>query len=147
MISSIRHAVFIRSWRRLYFRESFSVRVYFSKKNITIWTQKIFASWPQSILVMMIAHNCLRLFSLIKRLISSLVHISYVLSNSKYTCPTPGCPCICGIRYDLSGDFSLQLPKVLPIVCFPKAFIFSYLLGEGVRALSLVKSDLFPKPM
>ncbi len=63
------------------------------------------------------------------------------------TFPGPGTFWSCKSTYDLSGDWSLAIPKVLPL-----SFAWStddlrlYLVAGGLHVNVLVKSDFCPYP-
>lgn len=61
------------------------------------------------------------------------------------TKPGPGTFCICGMRYELSGNFSRSKPKLFPLLrdSSTKDLIW-YLVTGGLTVKVWVKSDLFP---
>lgn len=63
------------------------------------------------------------------------------------TFPGPGILYICGIRYELSGNFYLVSPKLLPLSFVYYTNVFnSYFVTGGLTVRVLVKSDLSPYP-
>lgn len=59
------------------------------------------------------------------------VDLVFVLDVTMSTLPGPGLRCFCGMRYDLSGDLSLEQPKLMPLVMLPSKIDLMWYRLEG----------------
>ena len=128
--SSILIGVLSRAGRRFYLRKSgkfaincakFGVRVFTNPRSacISFEINWLIFSWTWCV----ISH-----FGLINHvnslgtkgvlLLHASLHLVLILCNNSLTLPGPGLRWIWGIRYDLSGDLSLEQPKLTPLVTY-----------------------------
>ena len=121
---------FISSWTRrlLYDRKSFPIWFNSSILRVSIFADTMFpcivleiirlvCTWTRSIIphiILLDDINCFAMKWILLR--HSSFYLILILNRKICTFPTPGCLWIWGTKYDLSGDFSLAVPKDDPLV-------------------------------
>jgi hypothetical protein len=118
-----------RSWSLFNLLKSLSIRIYFSKLYIRIFGDNkfifctniinIIISWLWVILIRLFLLNKINSFTshTIFNIIFELF-LTLILNKIQNTFPGPGIFCICGTRYDLSGELYRLSPKDLPFYLF-----------------------------
>lgn len=144
------------SWWLFDIWKSFGIRIDFSHSRIGILADYIpstlilkidglIGSWAWSISIRWFFVDDVNSFRSHRVcLIHTCLYLIFVLYKKVSTLPGPGFFCICGMRYDLSGDFSRAQPKLWPFLISSNSDFILYFVAGGLTVSVFVKSDFCP---